>query len=1271
MPLRSLALLSIFAVACVRPGVKRDFKPGPEEQALRLFEVEKKGTVAQRGWLRYLISSDAAGAEKLFAQAERSSDAHERALALCGLGELRDDRLDTKGAAEAWQRVLLAAPRDPLAELAALRLLDVEGDSGVIDEIVFAAAQSKELAPRAALLIRDAAARGSLRSGRDEPAAWRAMGALQNFRVGGPYAALRLLDLRRTLALDRPEPGTAPNSRALEFPDGDVGLDLEPAEGDIFYAASEVTAAQGGDYLAWVEGPGALEVRFDGKVIVARVPYPRESPRAQAVAVKFAKGAHAVLVRWSRVEGARFRISLSRQDGAPSDLRSAAPATLSGQRSEAPCALGQSCVARAAWTDDAGLRGFAERALAQDQGDCMASWLLARTALGDDRALARAASERAVQVCFSGAPSLALRAQELLHDPELPDRLGRAKALTDLAGAVQRDPQLVRARLTAAALDRDQERYDDAGQELDRAESALRALSAFVQPPVQTARASASGPAFFAPPARLLLARGRLLDAQGNTAAARARVAEARKLEPTRCDARQLLFDFAQRDGGVEERLRLAGELALCNDGLAVQVRLARERGDLANAEALLTRLAALRPAQPGRLESLAEVQQARKDFTASAETLRRAAALAPRSPEPLRRLAGVLELAGDGRQANLVRTQALKLAPGDLSLRHTLALDAHQELLGWADRDGLRIARGDSPRAPTKGASAVRLLDHGAVQVFADGGAVERVHTVARVLDKKGISRFGEAQIPPDAEILHLRTIKPDGRTLEPESIPEKEGVSLPGLETGDAVEIDYLRGIAPRGPELPGLSLGAFFFRDEETPMGESTSEIHSALPFEMDFHQLAEKQPERAFGEWRWSHTAREVEPQTPEPHQPSETETMPWAQAGSGAGQADLTRSVADWLLLKGRPSSSTEALAKSARDDLPAGATQRALARSIIEKVAQAVRGNSTDLSTTAAQVLTQGRGNRLLVVKAALAAAGIPSHLVLVRGFGADPAPYRFPHSELFPWAVLRIELPDGAEWFTSMYRLGPPFGLPALLRGQEAWLLPEPGEEPQRLRTPELPSEPEGREVSFQLALAADGTATGSGRDRYQGFEAAGLKDALERFDAGQRKQAVEGTLGRGLRGLSLDSLSTEGEGDLGGAASLIYQLHAPLGTQDGDKLIVPASLLPQRLSRRWVQTAERTLPLLLDSGDHEKSRVTLALPAGLHLAQAAQPVERHTPFGDFSWSAREEGGKLLLDEEVTLPLQRIAPEQYPAFAAFARAVDEAQSQELLLAPR
>ena len=1235
----------------------------PEDARQRLAEAEARAEkdpaqLARAGWLRYLVASDPKGASLELEKASSSGAPAERALALAGLAEIAEDRTDSAAATDRFIEVVRTAPGDAIAELAEVRLLDLEGESPEIDARIAAAARELKApaAPRAARLLREAAARIALRTAataRDpslELEAWRAVGAVQRWRVGGPFAAFRLFDLRRELALDGPVPATAAeNDRALLFPDGDVGLDQEPADGDVYYAASEIELARGGEYLLWVEGAAALEARLNGAAVISRVPYPLESPRAQTAAVHLAPGRHSVLVRWSRAEGNRFRVTLARSDGDASDLKSSAPATLSGARAAAVCALGQTCVAAPAWKDRADLRAVASGWLDQDPGDALAAWLLARAALGDDRSAARAAAERALILSGSGAPALALRAQLILHDPEIPDRIGRARALSDLEDAARKDPLLVRARLTAAALERDSERFDDAAQDIDKAETALREA----KQPI---------------PARVLAARSRLLEARGNTSGARTRAEEALALVPARCDTLQLLLDLSRRGGSVADQRKLAEGVVGCGEGLAIAAQAARSRGDLARAEELLQLAADLRPAQPARLELLAEVQSARQRLALAAASLRAAAALAPRSPEPLRRLAGLLELMGEGKAATAARRAALRRAPGDLQVRQQIALEEGARLMSWSDRDGAALAKGSRDAPP--GSSAVRLLDSGAVEMFADGGGAERVHTVARVLDKKGIGKFGEAQLPPDAQVLRLRTLKSDGRVLEPESIPEKEGISLPGLEPGDAVEIDWIRGLTPRGPDMPGYSLGAFFFRDDETPMVESTYEVRTPTPPEVDAHnlQLPAGALEREGGGFRFRYSARDVKALPVEPHQTPENETMPWVQLGTGAGQKELMKSLADWALLRARPSSAMQELVKRAGGSGAADEAQR-----IHAAVAQAVRGRSTgtDLQSSASHVLAQGRGNRLLVMKAALASAQIPSHIVFVRTFLSDPAPYRFPRGDLYGYAVLRIDLPGGPAWLDPSYRLAPFNQLPAFVRGQDGWVLPEPGEEPAHIRLPEsLPGQQDGRRLDLSLALDAEGGATGAGRDEHGGFEAAALKDALDRLDPDQRKQAVEAMLGRGLRGITLESLSAERETELGGTATLVYGLRLQLGRRDGSQLLVPGSLVPSRLARRWLQTAERQVTLLIDAPELLAQRVSIALPKGSSLKGAPRPVSISTPFGAFSWSARQEGGKVLIEESISIPQQRVRPERYAAFAAFARDVDQAQGQELVIGP-
>jgi tetratricopeptide (TPR) repeat protein len=496
--------------------------------------------------------------------------------------------------------------------------------------------------------------------------------------------------LRQALPLDGPAKAAASaNDRALDFPDGDVGLELEPGEGDVFYAASEVTLLRGGDFLLWLEGAAALEARIDGSVVLSRAPYPRESPRAQTVPVRLAKGLHQLLVRWSRAEGARFRATLVRGDGGPSDLSSAAPAGLSGSRASAPCALGDTCTAAPAWRDAADLREAASALLERDPGDPLASWLLARASIGDDRKASRAAVDRTVALCGGSAPALALRSQQLLHDPEMPDRISRARALSDLLEAARKDPSMLRVRLTAAALERDSERFDDAAQNLDKAEAALR---------------EAKQPL----PQRLLAARARLLDARGNAAGAKARAEAALKAGPGRCETLQLLLEIARRDGSLADQQRFTDALTPCPDGLATQAHLARDRGHLMAAEELWRLSAALRPAQPARLEQLAEVQAARKQVPSAVASVRAAAALAPRSPEPQRRLAGLLELLGETKGAQEARRAALRLAPADLQLRQQLALDEGARLLSWTDRDAVALAkapaRADSTAAAWSG---------------------------------------------------------------------------------------------------------------------------------------------------------------------------------------------------------------------------------------------------------------------------------------------------------------------------------------------------------------------------------------------------------------------------------------------------------------------------------------------------------------------------------------------------------------------------------------
>jgi len=217
------------------PGSRRAL--GALEAAARNDPADAPTTASSAGWFRYLIASDSRGAFDELTLAAQSGPAPQRALAYAGLGEIAEDRTDSLTATGSSSRLLQAAPTDPIAELAALRLLDLEGESPQVDDLIAGAARALKPRPpsrRGALAgsgsthrRRSAAAASDPRIESD---AWRAVGGGPEVARGRPVRSVASLHLRRAFALDGAVPATAAlNDSRDGVSDGDVGLDLEPA----------------------------------------------------------------------------------------------------------------------------------------------------------------------------------------------------------------------------------------------------------------------------------------------------------------------------------------------------------------------------------------------------------------------------------------------------------------------------------------------------------------------------------------------------------------------------------------------------------------------------------------------------------------------------------------------------------------------------------------------------------------------------------------------------------------------------------------------------------------------------------------------------------------------------------------------------------------------------------------------------------------------------------------------------------------------------------
>ncbi|MFL5301989.1 MAG: hypothetical protein ACJ79R_16760, partial [Anaeromyxobacteraceae bacterium] len=657
-------------------------------------------------------------------------------------------------------------------------------------------------------------------------------------------------------------------------------------------------------------------------------------------------------------------------------------------------------------------------------------------------------------------------------------------------------------------------------------------------------------------------------------------------------------------------------------------------------------------------------------DARAAADDLAALARLWPRDARIEKRRAEALDAAGDRAGARAARERALLLDGVDLKLRRAVALEDGKEPLDDLAEDGAAALAAFRAAPPAPGTAGATVLDFAAIEAHPDGAYTERVHVITEAKDQRAVDKLGEVSVPAGAELLAARTLKRDGRALEAESpAGEKRTLSLPGLEPGDFAEWEFVRAVPSRGPAVPGFSADPFYFR-ADTPLWRSSYVVSAprGTGLAVDARRLPPP-PVQGEGDRDVVRVLAEKVPAVAaEPHAPPESEFLPSVQVGAGAGDVALARAFGDALADAFRPSLEVRALAQAILASVPAAARGGdALPRAAYRRVAELVVGAGGSFGDGAGAVLSSGRGSRTVLLKSVLEALGVRARVALVRDFGHDPDAYRFPRPELHDAAVLRVEHGGAVAWVDPSTR-GAPYGaLPAGLRGADALVLPGPGEEVLRARTPDDDGR-ERRRVRLAIAVDARGDATVDGEERYDGFEAAALRAQLERLDVDARRQAVEGSLGRAFRGPALLALEVEGEKDLdGGPLALRWRARVDGWARlEEGRAVAEAPLFPARLGARFVQRAAREFPLLVAATERASLEATVALPAGWR-ASPRPPVEVAGAHGSYRRAERAEGGRLVRSDAYELPRARIAPAEYPGFARHAAAVDAAQQAPLV----
>ena len=311
---------------------------------------------------------------------------------------------------------------------------------------------------------------------------------------------------------------------------------------------------------------------------------------------------------------------------------------------------------------------------------------------------------------------------------------------------------------------------------------------------------------------------------------------------------------------------------------------------------------------------------------------------------------------------------------------------------------DGLPIvAAYRATKHDNEGVSEVLVLDRSVTRVYPDGSQRHIIHTITELRSKEAIDRYGEMEIREGTRTLTLHSIKADGRVFEPESIPEKDGLSLRGLQIGDFVEYEFMFEREELGL-LPGyVDLSTFRFQSADTPF--HISEMIVAHPKSMALKaetragapqarvtQMSTPQGELTVSHWRVDRSPRlGVEPQmrnslfeVPSVRVYSEVDTADWLSAlglriytgqRSNLELRQLTRK-----LIAGKTT---------------ARARLEALHRWVVENIEEV-----GELTVPATLTLSARKGSGMILLKTMLREAGLRAELWIARdNYGADLKP--------------------------------------------------------------------------------------------------------------------------------------------------------------------------------------------------------------------------------------------------------------------------------------
>jgi uncharacterized protein DUF3858 len=570
---------------------------------------------------------------------------------------------------------------------------------------------------------------------------------------------------------------------------------------------------------------------------------------------------------------------------------------------------------------------------------------------------------------------------------------------------------------------------------------------------------------------------------------------------------------------------------------------------------------------------------------------------------------------------------------------------------------------------SPDSAVSSRVLINDRVVRLLPDGSAWVYQHTVTQVFDKKGIESAGEVELPRSADRLELRTIKPDGTYVEPESNDGKSSVSMASLSPGAAVELAYVQHFRANAlrdtPELLD-----FVFGSAESPTRSARmTMIREGVPEPRFWHSPQVREREIAQNEnsviIRW-----EAENLAPTPQEPSsprfELSPRILCLGMDDARGSELIRRYRDELVQATKITIPVQQIAMALRGsssrEQVASAYQYVMAN-IIEDTNESWRSGTI---TSATDSLEQGQGNRAVALISVLSALGFDAELALAAERGSQSPEEGCPVLRCYTHPVVRVMVPDSET----------PIFLDTEMQGVAAGAMsPEIEGQPaisiSRLRSAEstiaqLPRTAEQRSrATANLDLDESGAIHGTLRIRFGSLRGAQMRENLRQLSGKERQAYLEEIAGRILPNARNISGVLLHERDPESPLELELKIGTSTPSQWSGSNLELGQIIPALgLGRLYATLPQRQQDLLLETPLIEDAEFVVHLPSGMEGGHLPKSVSLKSRFGEYSTRFKIEDRALKISRSFRIPAQQIAPAEYPSFSRFALQIDSAEHE-------